>query len=406
MRRPGLNLMFFAAFLATVSRGVFEQYASKTLGYLVQTLLWILFLALLQRSRERVEQRSAALVLYGFVILAVLSTALTQAIYNYSSAWIYTAVMMVFAVSLYLCGEFRFEAAEDIRFELWLAIVGVILVVVATAQQLEVSSFVFPGSDAASLDGTIRPASLTGSYLHYPLVICMFPFIFGQYFLEKRKIRYLLLAAFFAVAVVISYSRSGEMVLALGLLIFFFTASRTSTRVNLVFLGLLGLVAVAWLAPTSLYLERAMSALSLQGTGNTVRVERWQNGLRLWFDSPWLVGTHTGFATNIIKNLGTIDTHVVESGLIQQAVSFGLVGAALFYALLLMPRRMISPSYGWLRAGYLGAVLETFVYQSIEVFPFVITLCVISLLAQRLAADGPQPLGADTGQRQVGTTRV
>ncbi len=90
------------------------------------------------------EQRSAALVLYGFVILAVLSTALTQAIYNYSSAWIYTAVMMVFAVSLYLCGEFRFEAAEDIRFELWLAIVGVILVVVATAQQLEVSSFCLP----------------------------------------------------------------------------------------------------------------------------------------------------------------------------------------------------------------------------------------------------------------------
>ncbi len=196
------------------------------------------------------------------------------------------------------------------------------------------------------------------------------------------------------------------MVLALGLLIFFFTASRTSTRVNLVFLGLLGLVAVAWLAPTSRYLERAMSALSLQGTGNTVRVERWQNGLRLWFDSPWLVGTHTGFATNIIKNLGTIDTHVVESGLIRQAVSFGLVGAALFYALLLMPRRMISPEYGWLRAGYLGAVLETFVYQWIEVFPFVITLCVISLLAQRLAADGPQPLGADREQRQVGTTRV
>ena len=231
----------------------------------------------------------------------------------------------------------------------------------------------------------------------------MFPFIFGQYFLKERKIRHLLLAVFFAGAVVISYSRSGEMVLALGVLIFFFAASRTSTRVNLVFVGLLGLVAVAWLAPTSLYLQRALSALSLQGTGNTVRVERWETGLKLWFDSPWLVGTHTGVATNIIKNLGTIDTHVVESGLIQQAVSFGLVGAALFYALLLLPRRMIRPDYGWLRAGYLGAVLETFVYQSIEVFPFVVTLCVVSLLAQRLAVGGPPPLGTEPQRRQVDT---
>ena len=148
MRRPGVNLMFFAAFLTTVSRGVFEQYASKTLGYLVQTLLWVLFLALLQRSRRRVEQRSAAPVLYGFVVLAVLSTGLTQVIYNYPSAWIYTAVMMVFAVSLYLCGEFVFEAAADIRFDLWLTIIGVILVVVATAQQFEISAFTLPGSDA------------------------------------------------------------------------------------------------------------------------------------------------------------------------------------------------------------------------------------------------------------------
>jgi len=132
-----------------------------------------------------------------------------------------------------------------------------------------------------------------------------------------------------------------------------------------------------------------LSALSSSGSGNTVRIDRWSSGVHTWLDGPVIFGNAAGVFTNITKNLDNVNTSVVESGLIQQLVSFGLIGTVAFYALMFNLGKRIDKRHVVLKAGCYAAMLQTVVYQSIEVFPFMVFLCILPLVSSGLPTRGP-----------------
>jgi len=265
---------------------------------------------------------------------------------------------------------------------------------VGLLQQGQLLLDTFPGSDLASMGGLVRPSSMTGNYLHYPLFIAMLVFVFMEFWSSRKRLVHGLLAGLFALAIVLSFSRSGAMILALGFVAYVFTARRLSTRIRYVYWGSGLFLAAAAVFSGTVYAERILGSLSVDAAGNEGRVTKWFQAAELWSDSPLVIGGWTGMYTNVTENFGGGSAGVVESGFFQQLVSFGVLGVVLFYLIMSQSIRAVDRSHSWLRAGLIGGMLETFVYQSIEVIPFMaiyaLTPFISTHLLQRAGRTAPQ----------------
>ncbi|GHH76491.1 hypothetical protein GCM10017772_35280 [Promicromonospora soli] len=308
---------------------------------------------------------------------------------EFTAAWIYALVMLLFAVPMWFFSSNYIETARNINVPFWLGAAGVVSVTAATAQQAQLLLDVLPGSDMASLGGLVRPSSLSGSFLHYPLFISLVFFVFAQLWSSRRRAVYGLLAAAFAVAVVVSFSRSGAMILILGIAAFAVTSRNVSQRARFLFVGISLTMVLSLIMRDTIYAARITSSLDLEAGGNAGRVTGWLNALELWADSPMIIGGYTGMYTNITQNFGDSSLGVVESGILQQLISVGLIGAVLYYALMTATIMAVDKRHAWLRAGMLGALLETFVYQSVEVVPFMITFLLMPVVSMHIAGDDP-----------------
>lgn len=350
---------------------------------LVVTVLWAS-----GSTSTRASARNGTLV-YCFALVAIISGSYVSMLKEFTAAWIYVAVMLLFAVPMWFLSSHYLEAARKINVPFWLGAAGLASVVAATAQQAKVLLDVLPGSDMASLGGLVRPSSLSGSFLHYPLFLSLVFFAFAQLWSSRRRAIYGLLAIVFAVAVVVSFSRSGAMILILGIAALAVTSRSASQRARLLFAGISLALVLSLLMRNTIYATRIASSVDLDAAGNAGRVTGWLKALELWADSPMIIGGHTGMYTNITQNFGEASSGVVESGVLQQLISVGLIGCVLYYALMTTTIMAVDRRHAWLRAGMLGALLETFVYQSIEVVPFMVTFLLMPVLSMHIAGDDP-----------------
>jgi hypothetical protein len=129
---------------------------------------------------------------------------------------------------------------------------------------------------------------------------------------------------------------------------------------------------------------RMFSALDTASAGNSLRVQRWIFGLNSWLESPIIFGWWTGIITNSTNRLTDTSSFVVESGVLQQLLNFGLIGTMCFYWLLLSQLFSIDKHHLWLKSALIAGILETFIYQSIETIPFMITITIIPFVSQSL----------------------
>ncbi|MFC8732583.1 O-antigen ligase family protein [Luteimicrobium sp. NPDC057192] len=379
-----------------VSRGVFQVSVGKTAGYALQLAAFVVLttVLLVAGARPRPSLRVQGSLGYAFVVVVLASCLVTSFVQHITYFWYYAGVMVFFAAMFVVYGGFEFAAARRIDVGAALSVVTVALVGTAFVQQLT-GWDALPASDEASLGGTVRPASLTGSFLHYPLTTSLLFFLLLEAHRRTHR-QYVLLAALLAgVGTVTSYSRSGYLVLAAGGLFYLVSARDIAARMRLVGAAVLAGVATFSIGLGRSYFDRGLTSFDLSGSGNNVRVELWRESTVRWLDSNLLVGQYTGMASNVTRNLADAAVGVVESGLFQQLLSFGLMGTLLFYALMLGVRRSLPKESLWLRAGLLGALVESVVYQSIEVFPYVFFFCMAGVVGQSAV----EPRHRDVRQR-------
>ena len=274
--------------------------------------------------------------------------------------------------------------------------IGWLLYGVAVSQQFTVG-LNFPGNSPFNdSDALVRPASLTGSYLHYPLVIFILGSIvlqFSFFTTKAGEFIFFLTALLFMVAPLFVYSRSGVMLLCFFLLFYsaLFIRSKFNWRYvrlssvvkgTVITIAIVAAITVILYFTHSIYIERALSSLDINSPGNPGRIQSWMGGLSLWWHGNIFFGEHTGLITNSVKNILHEKSFVVESSLIQQLCNFGLIGTVIFYAVMLYSVLNIKRECIVLIATGLAVICQTFVVQSIEFFPYMALFSLLPVISR------------------------
>jgi hypothetical protein len=383
--------VFFLAFAILVSRGFLELYAGKNAAYALQILAVAGFTACLVifgKPHLRSDRKWVAAFAYGFLLVALLSAWASLQFQGIDYFASYLIVVIFYVALLVVYTLFDFEAARRIAVGPVLVLVGGLLVGIALAQQF-LNLNVLPGSDLFTFGTMARPSSLTGSFLHYPIVGALMVFLLMGIGAQRKKRFYYLAAGIVAFGVAASLSRSGIVILIVGAIVALIVTRGIGARFRVLATLSLSVAIVMFVFPTGQFLERLTSIFDTEGSGNNVRVDLWGSVVDLWLYSPLLIGWHTGQYTNVTANVSGAAGGVAESGVLQMLVSFGLLGMIAYYGLMIGIVSVLPSVPPWFVAGAVAGIAQSAVYQSIEVMPFMVLFAWFPLIASANARSNP-----------------
>lgn len=379
--------LFF--FLTLFGRGLIGDVTGKPLAYLVQILVVTVYLLYLTRLRIRIDVGKdwlyVAVILSAFLSMLLSYNNVGEGIFYFFPLIAFTAFINFASVKITALSRY------DDSFRRTLIVVGIILFLAASLQQLGYMEF---SEDSDSTIGSvIRPSSLTGSYLHYPIVMALIFFICCERCAKGRFNGQFVIASVFLVAVAASFSRSGMFIVlaGFGIWIIFHYKYRSIPIV----LGFVCLFVFA-IATENIFVDkggiisefvsRYLLAVDLGSAGNEERAAAWMLGIEAWIKGAVVLGSQFGLFNNISGNLGGKHVGVVESGVLEMLTAMGAIGTALYYGMWVRIGSLISPAHKWLRAGFIAALLEGLFYQSIEIIPFIVTLSLFPVFSKYLQA--------------------
>lgn len=360
----------FFALLALVSRGSFELFFPKSLSYFLSLSIFCFFITAFFLRRKTELSVSFVLSLLGlfFLILSLLSFLVSGMDIRYSIYLVYPLTIVLF---IYLFYSLRVTTIDRRKLLNTVTFLIYVLFIAALLEQLHL--IVFPGA-TLTLGSIVRPPSLTGSYLHYPLVMVLFGVIVHSL---SGKLTQASIIAYSSVF--IAFSRSGMMLVILIFTLMFlhyFFLGKVKIKAKSLTLGIVFIFMIFLLASfygvIDLIIDRLFSSIDLQGAGNAGRLEAWAHGLKMFLNSNLFLGGYFGKSTNLTANLSGAQVIVVESGLLQSLLNFGLLGTVGFYLFFVyMFYKSVFPVQKYFLIAFF---FQSFVYQSIEVLPFIVGL--------------------------------
>lgn len=374
-------------------RGVLEVLFSKPLAMALQLagttgcLTLLLFNAKIALKKGQEWWVAASL---SFCCIAIFSAVLTSVIHAFFSWQIY------FVFSLYVLFACLVGVVASRSSLVWLPAPQILLgwgLLLAFVGYVQFVGFLpMPGA-SRWMGGFIRSPSLTGSFLHYPIIISIFAFTAIQWYQLTGKGLYLSAGILFALAPFAVVSRSGMFIVLFTLLLIWISSIRHGSPLAL-WLGILFTASLVGLfSAYCFYQETLIGKLAMRlfttsqasAAGNSGRITAWKDALELWFSSNLLLGEYMGVVTNSSHHVFGGRSHVAESGVLQQLVNFGFIGLITYYFVLIMVFREIDPQHKTLRFLFIACLLQTFFYQSIEVVPFITLLALMPLISKSYA---------------------
>ena len=396
-----ITLFFAIIYFSICSRAIAEIYLTKFIGYIIQVILWLIFmifiiLGLFTKNREFIADKEKILIVYFiFIVSVIISSLITLNFMMFDLFWIYSGISIFLSSALLISAIVRQVRGSTINFPPVIATIAIIIIAFGIWEQIMGVSLV--GANYFHQE-YVRPGSLTGSMLHYPTLISLMAIMLIEIYEQNKKLIYLLIAFMASIASIISLTRSGVMILSLTFAFYYLQAimqKRVSRFALFIFIFFILLTPVFFYFSENVIISRVISSLDLDSPGNTARVDSWKSALEMFGDSPILFGKRTGMITNATNRLSTVDTIVVESSFFQLLLNFGLIGCISFYLLFLSLIRRVDKRHLWLRAAIIAAFCQSFIYQSIETVPFMFTICLIPLVSDFISVgigDGPQKL--------------
>lgn len=421
---------------AIFSRGLIEFLTgSKQTAFIIQfaALLGVLiFLVVISHIEIIGFNRLYLIIFIGFTLVAVISGIITDLRFHYFREIFLFSGVIIFLYFIFLFLNVISTGEEwPGRIACCLFIAGIILASFACAEWLVkfiyfrdtqfadwlTTSTFFSHGKTLSLPayyymsipgkGTVhvghlwlaRPASLIGSYLHFPIILPLIGVITYR-FIAKRYAR--IISLIFIIVPFLLFSRSGIIISSFALL------GLIISRVNkmhinfsrLVKISIISLAAIAIFSalfmlinPVRTYVISLIARIfNFSDIGNTVRYSIWSTALRVLSKTNLVFGEFTGFSSNIIKNFfnngamaveSPLATTTLESGLLEILTSFGLLGALLYYAGLMLPvYENFKKSEIFIVFTMIGVIIETLFYQSVEILPFVFILSLMLFLVK------------------------
>ena len=376
---------------------MFELIVDKKIAFIIQALSWSLFLIFFHinssfkyKSKNKVILAFICLFLY-FISIAI-SSIITYYLKSFDYIWIYMLVSIYFGLLLISPYTLNYDRMKNINFQTPIFILTIYIVTIAIFEQLEFIP-IMPGS--WYVFDIVRPSSTFGSMQHYAITLSILFFINLEIYLNNLKLRYLLASSIALIGTIISFTRSGAMILAFGatlyfiILIYNISIKHKVSKTNLFFLLtfiIISFTSLFFLNET-VFIDRILSSLDVNEAGNNTRIGWWEKGVYLWRETNIFFGSYSGYITNATNRLSSGKSFVVESSVIQQLLNFGLIGCLSFYMLLFIQFFKINKEHLLLKCCMASSILQTFVFQSIESIPFMVTLTLIPILSNNLCKD-------------------
>ena len=329
-------------------------------------------------SKIRTTSKLAALM----ICISMISFLYTIIQGGSENGAIYFLVLLCWSIlSIAACG-FEYKSSPEKLARIVAACI-VTLSIFALLQQLNINT-ALPGI-SWHFEG-IRPSSTTGSYLHYPIIMVFLSTICFQLADFTNKKTYYAFGIFGIVIVLFAYSRSGFLMSALFVFyILFRSALRDKSKAIKLFAASIFIIIISLILFPAEVLDRALSTLDTSSSGNNLRVGIWKTALSsVNFDTA-LIGGMFGAVTNSSSNISGATTFVVESSLLQQIYNIGIPGAIIFYFIMFTCHSSISNRHIYLKAISFSFIIQSLVYQSIEVFPAIALFTFLPILSSILS---------------------
>lgn len=377
-----MNWPFFLCLLSICSRGGLEMIVPKSLAYAISILGFFGFLLWFYiDGKAMLKIRIPVFLVSLVVMLASLLSLLSAQINGLESIYsIFIVYPIVIVGSFLIFYSVTPTYISRPGVEMAVTCLIIILFVMAMLQQFKIIDL--PGATPAyGIPGDLaRPSSLTGSYLHYPLVMVLL-----GVFLQSLKQKTSLVAILAFSSVFVAFSRSGMMLVATHCLLIFLYGVFNDTlrfRVRSIMISLITIVVVLfisiWTGFAQVLFSRIISSFDVQGIGNGDRIAAWEHGLRVISESNLLFGSNFGMATNLTSNLVGAHSYVVESSFLQSLINFGIFGTLAFIAMFVFMALSLREIY--MKLFFISVFLQSMIYQSTEVLPFILGLMLLSSL--------------------------
>ncbi len=373
------SYLFLLALFFAASRGLFELYTGKAVAFIIQLfgiivcLLPVFNLSLILNHFKK--NRSLGLMAV-IIVFSVLSAVATLFNYGYFGSQYFIIILFTFFL---ICCCYSIVSLESLNYEIvyrGMIFICLVLVFFAICQQLHLPIPDFPG-DTADF-GLVRPQSITGSFLHYPLILAIICSISFIRLMKKSTPLNTLLFFFFLICLLSTISRSGMVI------IFIVTGYYLITKINLriiimilVAFLIFGIIAPMFPVESSIILDRIFGATNTQSAGNDGRLEIWKNVFSEIDLSTIFFGRNFGLITNSAPE--GISKGVAESSILQQILNIGFIGTVLYYVVWIDIKKMISNKS---RIILFACIFQTAFYQSIEVIPFLVFAIMIPVLTR------------------------
>ncbi len=397
------SVMIFSLLFVLFSRGLFEFLTgSKEAAFIIEFLSsasLLVIAALVSRINVKGNSLVFIIVYLSFALAVVVSCLLTLARFRFIYEIVFFSLVMLYL--FFIFSFFNILSCRDMKPEgiigNSISVTGIILVLFMVFE-LAVRLTGFPG-EAVSLTpaGIIyRPASLTGSYLHLPIIMPLL----GAAALRFAGKRYLKLSGIvFLLVPFLVFSRSGMIISAFvfaGLAAVIIKDAGSRGRILRILIPLLCLAAAVTIVLIAVKPLRSYAAtlavriFIFNDKGNISRFSIWSSGLNAFFKTNMIFGEYTGFSSNIVNNFfhnelmafnSPLATTTLESGLLEMILSYGILGAVLYYGSLIFSAVM-NMKRGEMLLSFTtaGVIIETLFYQSVEILPFVFAVSLIQFL--------------------------
>lgn len=388
--------LIFLALLSGVSRFGFYSVGSTDLVVrFASAALSILTVWLLWSGNRSGRNQYTGLALY--ILFATCGLLCLNLVFALDRSIFVCAVVILPIVILLLCYMSQRCSLSALKKPVVEVVVfyACLLIAIAFLEQLRLVHF--PGQSFAysnAGDYMIRPASLTGSYLHLPIVL----FLMGCFLVASRK------EFDWVTAFVLGYpltigSRSALVMAVAFVLTAFLFRKRLQVRwvIDYRLLGIGLLLVLSHMLAILVYshtwesgpaivngvaasADRSINALALTAPGNGGRVSAWVEAFSRYVSWNHLFVGELGCCGNFASKLQQVQQPVYESSLFVLIGNFGVLFALLVYILIFFEAKVTAnPIWTLAVVCFLG---HSLIYQSLEVYSLLFLVAFFSSVLQ------------------------
>lgn len=312
------NMFAALIFLTPLSRGLLEVFISKPLAYFFSIFTFLFFFSIFAEKNFRPSLNDLILLT---IFLTTILISISISVFFSNNFNLYYLIYYLYFIFLFLL--LKYSSVNKINFDTLINTVILFLVSFAVLEQLKLITM--PGQDLFYGYNLVRPASITGSYLHYPIVISFL--LITKFIRNNYKLN--VFDFFLFIHILSTFSKMGFFIIFCFFGIFYLLNFK---KIN-TFLTVFFILIIISLFIFDFFFDRFITGFSVNLFENIGRISRWKDGIDVVTGGYFAFGNNFGFYNNFNRNFFH-NGEVFESMWFAIIADIGIIGFCMFFLII------------------------------------------------------------------------